>query len=751
MTTGLETLELLPLQSLDAAGKPPRPSRLPSAAALRSMYQQQVLEDQASSTARARVDAMKGGEPPFNPAALAAAGQSSRANANFLTGQKLINRANSSYIDIITSTPNLVSVNVESGDEAPRHNRILDAELSRSIRKWSGFTSSFMRMVDLFTTHGVGIAHFPDTVNFRFEVTGFGDFLVPRQTIASEERIVYATALKDTLATELYAAALEDEAAAVTLGWNPAAVRAAINRATTRSSTGEIGRQEEFQRQVKNNDLYWGGKFPHIPVIHGFVREFDGSISYFQCERDGDGDFLFKHEGRYKSTDECFIFFCYGIGNGTFHSIRGLGHMIYSLCQLYNRMMCQIADGAMAGSAILLEADSGKAIEEMALQYFGPYAVLSPGMSVVKDRAFPNLSTSSIPALGEVKSQMNENASQFTAPSGGGGVYQNRLQTEAGLDVAAGADSGSIDLFYSSWDRLLRQMVYRIINGPKSDPIVKEFHQRIAKQGITRDILKTMDHDATVAVRAFGAGNPAARSSGFMRLMQVLPNLDEIGRKRLIHAFVSDVVGYQNASYFAADPEQPRLDVEAKVAEMENIFLLQGNPVGVNPQEMHATHVQVHIPALMEVLNGIETGQMDPIENLQGLQAALEHLAAHGEQLAMDPTQAGLYGQVKEVVNNMQQVVTNMDRKIKAMERQQAEGSAPAADGQPQSGASDQIELVKLAREQFKFDLERQKGELEIAFIQSKQAQSLALADASKALQLQKQIAFPGTGYQERR
>lgn len=742
MTSGLEALAQLPLQDLDAQGRPPKPSRLSSASALRAIYQQALLEDQQSAIARSRVDAMKGGEPPYNPAALAASGQSSRANANFLVGQKLINRANSSYIDIITSTPNLVSVNAEAGDESPRFNKILDAELTRSIRKWPGFTSSFMRLVDLFTTHGVGITFFPDTVNFRFEVTGFGDFLIPRQTIASEDRVVYACALKDTLATELYQA-IENEDAAIAQGWNPVAVRSAINRATTKSSTGEIGQIEKFQQQVKNNDLYYGGKFPHIPIIHGLIQEFDGSISYFQCERDGDGEFLFKHESRYESAEQAFIFFCYGIGNGTYHSIRGLGHMVYSLCQLYNRMLCQMADGAMMGSAIMLEAESGKAIEEMALQYFGPYAVLSPGMSVVKDRAFPNMTTSSIPVIGEVKNQMLENAAQISAPSGGG-VYQNRLQTEAGLDAAAGADSGAIDLFYSSWDRLLRQMVYRIVNGPKSDPIVREFHQRIAKHGITPDILKTLDHDATVAVRAFGAGNPAARSSGFMRLMQVLPNLDEIGRKRLIHAFVSDVVGYQNASYFAADPEQPRMDVEAKVAEMENIFLMEGRTIGVNPQEMHATHAQIHIPALMEVLNGVETGQIDPLQVLPGLQASLDHLAAHGEQLALDPTQAGLYAQVKEVVNNMQQVVTNMDRKIKAMQRQQAEGPAPA-------DTQAQLEQLRLAREQFKFDLEQRKGELELAFIQSKQAQSLALADASKALELQKKIAFPGTKYQERR
>ena len=49
-------------------------------------------------------------------------------------------------------------------------------------------------------------------------------------------------------------------------------------------------------------------------------------------------------------------------------------------------------------------------------------------------------------------------------------------------------------------------MVKRIVVGPKSNPLVREFHRRIAARGITPEILKAIDHDNTYAFRAYGAG-----------------------------------------------------------------------------------------------------------------------------------------------------------------------------------------------------------------------------------------------------
>jgi hypothetical protein len=753
----ISALEDPELQNIDEKGVPPTPSRLTDANAMRSYFGKLMRLDEGSAMARAKVQAMKDGRPPFEPASLRAAGQASRANANFLQALHLLNKTCNGYNDIIFSVKDLVQVQTAFGEDAERvrNNRIIAQEVTRTFRRWSSFQPNFLSLVNKFVTHGVCAATFPDPRDFRFEVSGLGEFIFDRQVKASEEKIPIAMSRQDMTVTDLYAM-IRDRAKAESLGWDYDATVAAIHRATNRSNTGQnVGQWERFQEEVKNNDLFAGQKYPHIPLIHAWVREFDGTVSFVIAEKDGDSGFLFTHRSRYQSVDEAFVLFTYGVGEGTYHSIRGLGHMIYPLVQLLNRIMCHLADSALIAGSIMVQPESQKALDEMQIQPLGPYTVISPGVQYI-ERGVPDLTRAAIPVFNEIKESTSNYVSQFSAPSVPNGVYENRLSTEAQMESLASGDAGAIDLFYSALDRLFREMVRRLTNGKKSDPLAREFLRRCEERGVTKEVLTSLDHASTYATRAIGAGSSAARGLGLNRLLQLLPNLDEIGQKRLIYQFVAEIVGYQNADYYAAEPEEPRLDVEAKVAEMENILLLQGNPIGVNPQEMHATHAIIHITPLGELLEAIERGQTDPMEMLPGLRAMLQHLAMHAEPLAQDPAQRPIYGAVKLAVNNVTQVVDNFERKIRAEERRVAEegGAIDEGTGQPldpETEAKARVAQLRVMQEEFKFQLAQQLGQLKIAEQQAKQQQALAINDLRAAQMAQKAVAFPALSYQNRR
>lgn len=753
----ISALEDPELKNLDEQGKPPVPSRLTDANALRSYFGKLMRLDEGSAMARAKVQAMKDGVPPYEPAALRAAGQSSRANANFLQALHLLNKTCKGYNDIIFSVKDLVQVSTSFGEDAERvrNNRIIAQEVSRTFRRWSSFQPNFLTLVNKFVTHGVCAATFPDPKDFRFEVSGLGEFVFDRQVKASEEKIPIAVSRQDMTVTDLYSM-IRDPDKAASLGWNVEATKEAIRKATNRSNSGQnIGQWERFQEEVKNNDLFAGQKYPHIPLLHAWVREFDGSVSFVIAEKDGDGSFLFTHRSRYKNVDEAFVLFTYGVGEGTYHSIRGLGHMIYPLVQLLNRIMCHLADSALIAGSIMVQPDSQKALDEMQIQPLGPYTVISPGVTYI-ERGTPDLTRAAIPVFNEIKENTANYVSQFSAPSVPNGVYENRLNTEAQMESLASGDAGAIDLFYSALDRLFREMVRRLTARKSSDPLCQEFRRRCEERGVTKEVLDSLDHASTYATRAIGAGSSAARGLGLNRLLQLLPNLDEIGQKRLIYQFVAEIVGYQNADYYAAEPEEPRLDVEAKVAEMENILLLQGNPIGVNPQELHATHAMIHMAPLGQLLEAIERGEADPMDALPGLRAMLEHLAQHAEPLAQDPAQRPVYGAVKQALNNVTQVVDNFERKIRSEERKVAEegGVIDEATGQPadpETDAKARLAQLKVMQEEFKFELAQTLGQLKIAEQQAKQQQALAINDLRAAQMAQRSVAFPALNYQQRR
>ena len=756
--TGLDAIDEIDLSNLLPTGKPKKPSRLSSANAIRAMYQQAVQDDQKSAQVRAQIQSAKDGAPPFNQAAKNASGQGSSANFNTLLMQDLITKANNGYNDIIFSPKQLMTIEVEGGEPAERlgYSRILAAELSRTIRKWGSFSSRTQRLIDLFVSHGVAIDYAPDDKDFRFEVAALDEFLVPRQVEASAEMTPWAIARKDMQATDLYGH-IENPKVAEKLGWNVAAVEEAISRASTQTPSGDVGETAKMQQQIKNNDLFANTMFAHTPGLHCWVREFDGSYSLFITEKDAaKGDFMFKQYSRYENVEEAFNYFCYGIGNGTLHSVRGLGHMVFALCQEHSKLMCQKSDGVRLNESIMMQATSSNAMQEASMSYLGPISLMPQGFEVV-ERQFQGGSDRSLGYLNEVKGLTGQFSGRFMAPSqDGGGTYRNRDEVGADLENAASGDSGAIDLFYSSWDRTMRRMCRRIVKGPKSDPLVAEFHRRIARAGITQDILDSIDHDSTYAYRTLGAGSPAARSLSFTKLMSLLPQLDEIGRKNLIYQFVANEVGYQNADEFASKSEEPRYGTEASLANVENELLRLGRPIPVLSYQMHGTHVQLQIPPLLELLDAVERGELDPMQELPGLQAFLTHIAAHGEELARDPSQLALYGQVKEAVNNTQQVVTNMERKIKAIQAQgggEAQEGAPADPEGKEALAAEKVkqEQLKTAMIEFKLEIAQRKGEMELAIQQAKSDQNLALNDLKGAEMVQKQMRYPRSDYSNRR
>jgi len=751
ITTPLDAIDQISsdLALLDEKGKAPK-HRAMSAGVIRANYNKMIQDDEGSATMRVRVQGMLDGDPPYNPAARRAQKQSSLANANFLQGAKIVQKVANGYNDIIFSVKTLISVETEFGEDAERfeYNRVLAEEGSRTMRKWSSFAAHFQMLVRKFVDHGVGIGYFPDTEDWRYEVAGFGDFQIPRQTPATEEKIQIAVSKQDMPVTNLFDM-IRDEETASDLGWNVKAVKKAVARATDKASTGELGEYEALQMEIKNNDATFNRKYQYVRVLRAFVREFDGTISFYILERDGYGECLYYRPSHYKTVNEAFVFFCYGIGNGTFHGVRGLGHILYPLVQLHNRLMCMLSDSAMMSSSLLVQHNSQKALDELSIQLVGPLTVLSPGMDIVPNRLIPDLTQSSLPMLTEVKDRMAESGSQFSV-SPGGQTYRNRLESEANMEEAAGGASANVDLFYASWDRLIREMFKRICNGDKSDPLVAEFHRRVAKRGVPPEAIKGIDHDSTYATRAIGAGNPAFRTVGLSRLIQLLPNLDEIGQKRLIHQIVADVVGYNNASFYAAEPEENRVNVEAKVAELENILLFQGSPIGVNPQELHATHAMIHVVPLQQMIEGIERGEIDPVAALPGLRAMLDHLGKHAEPLARDPAQRQVFGVVKEGINNLTQIVDNFERSIRSQERT-GEAAPQGGEQDTEGAAKSRLAELRVAEAEFKLQLAQRIGEIKIAELQAKSQQSLALNDARGAAMAAKALSSPALSYNERR
>ena len=725
----------LELDALDEKGKPVE-TRLKDVKSALAIFKTLFKADEKSAVNRARIDAMFDGAAPYNQASLTTSGQPLKTNLNFGEAQRILDISLSAYVDLYSSLERLVNVTGTMGERSeiiPLEDIVSD-ELTHLMRSWPEFHSAYLRLCTTFIKHGVSIAYFDTPDDWKFRVGGFTDILIPRQTPANEECIDIAIGRREYLLHELNAFIKNPEAAAK-VGWNVDEVKRVIQKnASTKGrgdSTSGTTEFESLQQEFKNNDIYSGIQNPTVSVLHFWVKEMDGSVSHYIAAEKNPKDFLYKKVSRYENAEQAYVMFTYGVGsNGTYHSVRGLGQRIFSHIQTSNRLRCQQIDGAMLASAVMIQPENQRSLDELQFTYYGAYAVMSPNVKIV-EKAIPNLGTAVQPALQDITQQLQLNTDTIsTYGPNQSSPYRNQMQVSSDIDVSSRLSGASLNLFYASWTRLLREVVRRVVTTKKRDGAIKDFFERCAKRGVPEKFITTLDLGRTKAVRSIGSGSRADRVRSLNELMGVQGQFDEVGRRNLTRDIVSTRVGHDLADRYMPASVEKRPTVDVKIAFFENQQLQEGQNVPVIPNEMHGTHLEVHVPVLNQMIEALNTGQADPMQMLPTLQAFYQHISDTAQLAAGDPALEGLVSQTKQVLQFAEEAINNTMKAVQKIQRDQMQQQGvegPEAEVMQQDS--------KLQEHQVKMQIAQEKAELDMAIKQKKHEQEMAIRDAKAALE----------------
>lgn len=747
--SNLHELDGLELSPFDDKGKQVK-SRLRDVKSAISIFQTLLMADEGSSVQRMRVDQMFDGVAPYNQAELTASGQGLKTNLNFNDGQRLLDIALSAYVDLDSSLERLVEVVSTVGERsaAKEMEDIVAEELTHLIRSWPEYHSSYLRLCTTFIKHGVGITYFDSPDDWRFKVGGFSDFLIPRQTSATEQAITIAIGRRSYSLDELFQF-IENEKAATAVGWNVEAVKKVMlknvsTQGRNNMSITTIVDYEGLQAEAKNNDLYIGIQNPEVSLLHFWVRELDGSVTHCIAPEKDASDFLYQKISRYSNPEQAYIFFTNGVGsNGTYHSIRGLGQRIFSHVQTSNRLRCQQIDGAMLASSVMLQPENQRALDELQFTFYGGYSVMSPNVKIV-EKAIPNLSTSVVPALQDLAQQLALNT-DTVSPYGAmqSSPYRNQMQVVSDMDVSTRLSGASLNLFYASWNRLMREIVRRVVTSTKQDRYVKEFFARCAKRNVDADFIKKLDVTRTRAIRSIGNGSMANRLVALRELQSMSSQFDDIGRRNLTRDLVSTRVGYDLADRYAPNQGGDRTATDTKIAIFENMQLQVGQNIPVISSELHGQHLPVHMQLAQQMLEAINAGQADPQQMLPALQAIYQHVSETVQYAGGDPALGSMVSSANQILQYVEEAVNNTMKALEKIQRDQqaqqqqmaAEGGQMTAEGGQPAQAPQMSDLdIKMQRAQVEMQIAQQKAELEMSLKQRKFDQEQAMKDAQNAL-----------------
>jgi len=127
----------------------------------------------------------------------------------------------------------------------------------------------------------------------------------------------------------------------------------------------------------------------------------------------------------------------------------------------------------------------------------------------------------------------------------------------------------------------------------------------------------------------------------------------------------------------------------------------------------------------------LNQGAADPVQSLPALQAFYQHISETVQFIASDPTQQGMVGAAKQVLNFAEEMINNTSKQVQKMQRDQMEQQGGSPEGAEQNALS-----MKMQEHQMKLDMARQKAELDMELKQAKFRQEQAIEDAKTVAKL---------------
>lgn len=632
-------------------------SRIADAVAASRLVTDLEKEDQPRAKVRTTLRGMLDGNPPYDPQELRRLGQAYRSNVNFREAEGHINARKTSYSELVLETPSLVEVKIDPllMQDAPQaYGTVIAEEFNATVRSWDGFLFNIMQKQSEMVTFGVGITCFPDEYDWRFKAVQTGDFLVPPKTPANVDAMELVVIRYKYRVSELYSyiRTPEQEQYAQEAGWNTGAVKRAIAHAyDTRASSYDAPTQwESVQQRLKNNDLIEGYTSVNPVAVHVMLwKEFDGRVSMgILYNRQDKPEFLYRAVGRFASLSEVFALFVAEIGDGTYHSIRGLMAKIFPTCEVTDRFSNTLVDGAMLASTVLLTTpNTGRSAVPKVVRV-GPLTVLPENFQAVQGGFKPDLQ--GVVGVKNLLTQtLNSNVGLFRPDTDMLGDQRGPERTAR--DVSAQAmrearlEKTDINFYYQQWDRLYREMLRRLLN-PKYPREAAgyaeavEFKKRCKARGVPGNFLKS-DSLTITAMRAVGLGSPVMRDFNSRELLALAPYLGPEGKKAAIYNRAVVLSGASNASKFILPDREETPGQELSLAKVENNMFELGKAALAAPDEDHVTHVKMHGSLVQSIVeNGqelLEEGKVTATALHATILMAVEHLGQHLEAMNGNP------------------------------------------------------------------------------------------------------------------
>jgi len=728
------------LKNLSDGGQPPE-SRLNDAEEVADIVKQLVNADERRSHVRSKLKGLVDGNSPYSSGDLKKAGQSYRTNVNFRESENFLSMGLSAFYDVFSEAPTYanVRINADDANESEVYSRIITEEFDRLQKQDDNFDYLIQLSQHEMVLYGYGPMIFEDNLDWRCKAVRAADILVPEGTKSNVNDWTICAVRTRYHVHELYSFIRNEEAASAA-GWDVASSKKSIMKAAPDTQGSNQLNWEFHQQQLRNNDLSYSNRSDIVTAAHVFYREFptdempEGGISHCIIDERGvDSEkFLFRRVRRYKSWNEAIHCLFYDKGDGSFHSVKGMGVKMYGAMEIKNRLRCALVDAAFTRAQIMLQPTTPDALNKSSLVQLGPIAVLPPNYNVVQQNVTGALD-STMSVATDLEGLLQANLSQYRQRLEKQGNPRTATEVEAIVGQQATLGKTQLNRYYEQLDALFAERYRRATSASltKTSPggaEALEFQKRCKDRGVPVKAMRQIDY--VRATRTVGRGSVFERRSIMRELMGVSSMLPESGRANVIEDTIASMVGYKNVERFFPKPNKD-IDKQEQVQEAmrENALFKLRVPIPVSDLDAHVTHAESHLAFGAQAAESISQGG-DLIEVATVLKMLLPHLAEHLKKLGVDEGRKEVFKLLNEQAGELAKVANQISQRVQQqLQQQQAEQQ------QQQNGAGFDPTEMKAAGD------EGRKNAAHAADLQRKDAkaqQEMALRDARAAAEIRR-------------
>lgn len=656
------------------------------------------LSEQERSRNRALIDSLAGGAPPYTQKEADANGI--QVNVNDLSLARLAHEARQQLYKAFFTTSELFTCRTDIGPSHKRQERgsIVTKEINRLIKRSLPYFETSRSKFASVILHGNGPSCWNTKERWCPDPLEIGDVLIPSGTLLTFSNLPFFAVCRAYTAAELNRLTTGPK---VDPGWNIPVVKKAIKWAEEESSRlmgsnwdDFWNPERQFERFRENSGFYATDIVQKISCLDFFYWDdsdknegwrrkivLDGySSNTGMSDKNiigGRDEFLYDGGNRvYASHINEIIHFQFADlaakSPFTYHGLRSLGFLLYSVCHLQNRLRCSFNESVFEGLMMYMRVKSGDEAERALKIQLANRGIIDESVQFLSpaERWQPNERLAAL-GLRENDSIIRANSSSYVEnvfPSDK--TERTKFEVQAQVNAMMTLISSALEQAYKYQTFEYFELFRRFCIPNSRDPDVREFRVRCLKRGVPEKMLTPECWDLEPE-RVMGSGNKTLEMTIAQQLMEWRSAFGPEAQQVILHDAVLAITD-DAAKARALVPEQPTTSAAAQQAMFSFGTLMSGGEVKFGDNVNRIDIVETLLGELaLKVGQIMRTGSMTTQQEVMGLQNVGAHIDRLIKQIAQDKPsreRAKLYAQklgslMNEVKGMAQRVAEEMASK----------------------------------------------------------------------------------------